>query len=219
MSVVIDSREASKQKYIVRSLSKALDNIEIAPLPVGDYLICKTLLVERKTVQDFVGSLRTGRIRQQLTQLKELENLDKCILIEGWLGLVEKYSRFNISAVARFIDTIIFNYKIPVIQLPNKHWTVSWLIAKAKSLQEPKHRTLPLVMRRKNTPEQAILAILQSFPSISSERSRVIISSGLYKNLCDFINHPERLQQIKGIGGKTMERVSSIISYPWTNIN
>ena len=217
MSVIVDSREAVAQRRMVEALSRRI-RIEIKPLPVGDYLLSNRLLVEHKEVLGFVNDMRTGRLREQVKLLRSVEGCDKCILIDGWLGLVQRFSKIKPSAVARCIDTLIFHYRIPVIQLPNKEWTVEWLVAKAKSLEELKPRRPPLIQRPKRTMEEVVLGVLQSLPGISSERSMKIVKSGLFKDLRDFIANPSRLVRIKGVGEKTVESIEEALTYPWDKL-
>lgn len=217
MSVIVDSREAVAQRRMVEALSRRI-RIEIKPLPVGDYLLSNRLLVEHKEVLGFVNDMRTGRLREQVKLLRNVEGCDKCILIDGWLGLVQRFSKIKPSAVARCIDTLIFHYRIPVIQLPNKEWTVEWLVAKAKSLEELKPRRPPLIQRPKRTMEEVVLGVLQSLPGISSERSMKIVKSGLFKDLRDFIANPSRLVRIKGVGEKTVESIEEALTYPWDKL-
>ena len=217
MSVVVDSREASSHKRMVEMLSRRLE-VEVKFLPVGDYLLSNKLLVEHKDVLGFVNDMRSGRLREQVRLLKGVDGCDKCILIEGWLGLIQRFSRIKPSAVARCIDTLIFHYGIPVIQLPNKEWTVEWLVAKAISLEEARVKRPPVIQRPKRTVKEVVLSVLQSLPGISSERSIKIVKSGLFKDLQDFVMHPGRLIHLKGIGEKTVKSVEEALRYPWKNL-
>lgn len=215
--MVVDSREAASNRRMVEMLSKRL-KVEVKLLPVGDYLLSNRLLVEHKDVLGFVNDMRSGRLREQVRLLRGIEECDKCILIEGWLGLIQRFSKIKPSAVARCIDTLVFHYGIPVIQLPNKEWAVEWLVAKALSLEEGRARRPPLIRRPKRTVKEAVLAVLQALPGISSERSLKIVESGLFKDLQDFATHPGRLIHLKGIGKKTVKSVEDVLTYPWKNL-
>jgi ERCC4-type nuclease len=58
----IDFRE--QRSGIIDEIKKLSDHLtfEISTLPTGDYWIGNKIIVERKTVSDFIESIKTGRI-------------------------------------------------------------------------------------------------------------------------------------------------------------
>lgn len=59
--IVVDSREAAEARRIVENLKAS---VEVKALPAGDYLVVgleKNALIERKSVLDFLNSLK-GRL-------------------------------------------------------------------------------------------------------------------------------------------------------------
>ncbi|MHA1286231.1 MAG: ERCC4 domain-containing protein, partial [Candidatus Thorarchaeota archaeon] len=99
MIIIVDSNEASKAPKIAKALMKDFE-VVIEPLTCGDYLFIgseehRPLLVERKTVTDFMGSVR-DRLIPQLKCLKEFEEKgDICLLFEGWMGLIRKRTKWK----------------------------------------------------------------------------------------------------------------------------
>jgi ERCC4-type nuclease len=66
--IVVDSNEAAENESMVESLRKVVE-VAVKPLPAGDYLIVgreSNALVERKTIMDFLNSLK-GRLWDQLS--------------------------------------------------------------------------------------------------------------------------------------------------------
>jgi len=74
MKITVDSREP---KYIIEYIKNLGVMVEIEKLDIGDYLI-GDVLIERKTLTDFLNSVRSRRLWEQLYQMK-LSNL-KCFL-------------------------------------------------------------------------------------------------------------------------------------------
>ncbi|MCS7138034.1 MAG: hypothetical protein NZ941_06670, partial [Candidatus Caldarchaeum sp.] len=70
--IVVDSNEAAENVRLVESLKKAVET-SVRPLPAGDYLVVgreKSALVERKTIMDFLNSLK-GRLWEQLSLMRD----------------------------------------------------------------------------------------------------------------------------------------------------
>ena len=69
--VLIDTREfrSDLPAMIYRNGFK----LEPAMLDVGDYILTPSIVVERKSLMDLIGSLRNGRLYTQLCSMKALE--------------------------------------------------------------------------------------------------------------------------------------------------
>ena len=87
--VVVDKREFKSNLAI--ELFVAGFDIHPAVLEIGDYILSKSCAVERKSVPDFLGSVSSGRLREQLFHLTSNYTM-QVILIEG----NEKNSLFSI---------------------------------------------------------------------------------------------------------------------------
>lgn len=75
--ILIDSREPN----LVREIAKRMNMIfEVKTLPIGDF-VCeeKSVVVERKTIDDYISSVKSGHLYKQLLQMQE--NFETCILI------------------------------------------------------------------------------------------------------------------------------------------
>ncbi len=83
VSVLVDYREERSGVPDLLAGHADLDVHSVA-LPVGDYLLAGTLLVERKTSSDFVASVRDGRLIRQLAALSRTSNGSPPVLmLEG----------------------------------------------------------------------------------------------------------------------------------------
>ena len=77
--IIVDTRE--KQSLISANLLNQKANIQYEKLDIGDYLIEDTI-VERKTFQDFIGSMINKRLTEQLFNLKKYPRY--FLIIEGF---------------------------------------------------------------------------------------------------------------------------------------
>ena len=69
--IIIDYRE--KNSLVASHLVKLGFEIEFRELKVGDYVI-KDVVIERKTVSDFVSSMINQRLLKQIEELKQIRS-------------------------------------------------------------------------------------------------------------------------------------------------
>lgn len=225
VDVVIDSREASKNSDVVSELKKARLKIAISALNVGDYFLLapkdkKPILVERKTVADFLNSIRDNRIWDQLKLLKkaeEEENVTVIILVEGHLGIAEKYTKWNISAILRIMDEIIIDWNVKVMPSPNKRATIAWLIAKTRSLGIAEKKRPPRLRVEKKPMgiNERILYVAESIVGPVLAR-RLLRKFRTLRNLAN-ASVPE-LTNVEGIGEKRAKEIHAIFNTSWIEI-
>jgi ERCC4-type nuclease len=81
MTILVDVEE--DRSPVPRCLEALGSTIELARLPVGDYVVADDVAVERKTVKDLHASLVSGRLWSQLFALRRA--MDRpYLVIEGF---------------------------------------------------------------------------------------------------------------------------------------
>ena len=173
--IVVDSNEAAENESMVESLRKVVE-VAVKPLPAGDYLIVgreSNALVERKTIMDFLNSLK-GRLWDQLSLIKEFEG-EKVIILEGYLGLYRK-RKWNEASILALMDRIVNEWKVPIIPTPDKRATLTYLVWKNKSLGEVEEfREYPLRVRRRDmTVEEQAVYVLEGL--VGHETAKALLS-------------------------------------------
>jgi Fanconi anemia group M protein len=173
--IVVDSNEAAENEGMVESLRKVVE-VAVKPLPAGDYLIVgreSNALVERKTIMDFLNSLK-GRMWDQLSLIKEFEG-EKVIILEGYLGLYRK-RKWNEASILALMDRIVNEWKVPIIPTPDKRATLTYLVWKNKSLGEVEEfREYPLRVRRRDmTVEEQAVYVLEGL--VGHETAKALLS-------------------------------------------
>jgi Fanconi anemia group M protein len=132
--------------------------VEMARLECGDYLLSASLGVERKSSRDFVDSLLSGRLFDQLERLSASECA--ALLIEGdaWSG----DRRLKTPMLGRLYDWISFHPNVNVLYSPNEKWTARLLVDLAhreqttRSAASPQAGSSPVSAR---TPRDVVLAL------------------------------------------------------------
>jgi ERCC4-type nuclease len=115
MLIKIDNREKDLYKEL-KGVSANI-TIELQQLDIGDIIICDDLgnekiIIERKTIDDLIASIKDGRYAEQSFRLNECElhNHNIIYLIEGDLDKINSYSnkRFNKDTVISSFVTITY---------------------------------------------------------------------------------------------------------------
>lgn len=119
--VIVDTRE--KNSMVPSYLFERKVKVLFRKLDVGDYLV-GDLLIERKEVNDFVGSFCSGRLKKQLNNLLDFER--RVLLIEGYFENVK--SKINKHALRGFELSILTDYLIPIIYTKDEKETADVLI-------------------------------------------------------------------------------------------
>ena len=222
MAIIVDSREASKHPEIPKTLSKTFE-VEIRPLPAADILIVgkeKSMAIERKTVWDFLGSLRGKGKRSLFTQLQlmkecyDLESTELRLLVEGWIGVIHK-TKWQPASVYSLMDSIISAWQVGIIFTAHIRDTLTYVAAMAKKLGQPKEKRLhPIYNKPKAlTLQDRALIIVQSLPGISAKRSVDLLKH--FRTVRNLIINAERINEVPGIGDKTRDLIVQVLDTPF----
>ncbi|MEK6935765.1 MAG: ERCC4 domain-containing protein [Nanoarchaeota archaeon] len=162
--IIADIHEKDSLIFAELSENKKIELI-IQSLEIGDFLIGETA-IERKTVQDFISSMISKRLSEQLKQMKQYKN--QLLIVEGALfkeDASEKPYGVLDNAIRGFILSIINNYQVPIIFTQDYKDTSQYLITLAKQQLKPKIE-ISLHSRIPKTIKEQKQYILESFPNI-----------------------------------------------------
>ncbi len=222
VDIVVDTREASRNRDIVDGLRRRGIRVAIAELGAGDYYLLatepgKAILVERKTVTDLANSIRDNRLWDQLKRLREAAregDARPLILLEGWLGLLEKRTQWNITAILRILDEIVLDWGIPIVPVHRKEATIAWLAAKARSLgSTEKKRVFRLRVEKKPMSlQERILYVAESIAGPTIAR-RLLEHFGTLRAIANA--SVAELMKVEGIGEKRAREIYAIFNTKW----
>lgn len=187
--ITIDTRE--KQSLITANLIEKKANVQHEQLEIGDYLIEDTI-IERKTIQDFVGSILNKRL---LDQLQEIKKYPKYFLIIE--GFEYNYNKFNIheNAIRGMLLSIATDFQIPIIYTKNGKDTADFLIILAKKYEKPKIENAIRQTKTSKTIEKQKQFILEGFPGIGPVAAKNLLKE--FESLSRIFNaKQEELEKI-----------------------
>lgn len=123
MNLFVDHRE-QKVLPVIQDICYTLSiTCDVTRLPLGDFLIAHNtigVLIERKSCSDFLSSLRSNRLWDQLLRFMKTETLlgytlkRKLLLIHGTFDYIEPSSTFWAPLMGAYME-ILFVYDIPIL--------------------------------------------------------------------------------------------------------
>jgi len=218
VSIIVDTREASKAKKICAKLKKFGASVLYNTLEFGDYYIPserKNILVERKTVTDFVQTVKGGRLWEQLAGLKSA-NAEPRLLLEGNLLKLKKHTAWRLESVVALLNSVKIDWGIPVDWSPNTSITALMLLDFAKRVQEKELKKIyPLRFKPKlETDEDRARFIVESLPMVSVSRAVALLNR--FGTVQAIVNASlKELAEVEGIGRKIAGEIFRIVRHRW----
>jgi Fanconi anemia group M protein len=230
LRVVVDSLEASAHMEVVNYLRLAGCEVEVRRLPICDFIVSERCGVERKDVEDFLGSLKDGRL---FSQAKEMASAyEKPILVlEGHLPRAMRHSGVKPSSVYGAMASLALDFGLSIIPTNDLESTSMLIHRLAHREQVEERRPIQLRKVKRSIPlwEQQIF-LISGIPKVGRtlaegllkrfgtplrvfeefERAEVETSkSGKTRR----ITGP--LSEVKGIGPSIVEGAKRLLTTPY----
>jgi Fanconi anemia group M protein len=211
--ITCDNRETASS--VVRNLSLMGINIRLEQLSVGDYIISKRVGIERKSSQDFIDSIKDGRLFKELKQL--IENYERAILImEG-----DPFENSTISENALYgaITAIILNLGVNLYRTKDSKETGMFLYQLAKKEQSESKSKLKLRFDKAPIDTSRLLEyLIAGIPGVNALRAQNLLKE--FKTLQNiFLADIPDLTKIENIGKKIAQHIYKISRYKYKNNN
>jgi len=196
--IIVDHRE--KNSLVSSVLVSLGAEIEFKNLKVADYIV-KDVAIERKTVLDFMSSIKNKRLSKQLEELQQYKN--RLLIIEGVEEqelYVDSESSIGIhpNAIRGFLLSVLLKYKVPIIFSKNHEDTAKFIFILSK--RESKEASLNVTKRTLNKKER-MQFIIESFSGIGPKTAKKLLKK--FKTIKNLINVSQ--EELKKIIGKKSE--------------
>jgi len=229
VDITIDSREASIKLRNGLTIRKYLErmglNVAVDALPIGDYYLHaggkdESVVIERKTIVDLANSIKDGRLWNQITALSDVkreEGINVILLVEGWLKLLEKFTRWKPQAILRLIEVIQTKYGIPIVYSPSWEWSALYIKTKAESLGKTEEkRVYPLRHgKRPSELQKRILFVAEGLVGPKLAR-RLLEEFGTLKRVANASR--VELMRVEGIGKERADLIWRIFNTEWREV-
>ncbi|HJJ31526.1 MAG TPA: DEAD/DEAH box helicase [Methanocorpusculum sp.] len=212
-TVIIDNREMSAK--VAEELSNLGAHVVLEHMAAGDYAVGDRILIERKTVQDFVDTLVDRDLFGQMKNLAE-SSIRPILIIEGG-GISDLYSARNIhpNAIRNTLASIAADYDVSILFTKDAAETARMIFAFAKRENSDERRERSKHKSKSSQVEsEAVLYILTAFPSVGPKAARDLLTAfGSLRGVLSATK--EELLGVKGIGEKTASAIISALEKKW----
>jgi DNA excision repair protein ERCC-4 len=177
-------------------------------LPVGDYVVADSLLIERKTLPDLVQSIIDGRLFAQALRLVEAE-YPAALILEGGMRELEN-TQMRWEAIQGALVTVALFVGLPVLRSLSHEETARTLFYAAR--QQISAETSTLARRSRRPKRRAALQsyILQGLPGVGPKRAKQLLTR--FGNVESVITaSAEALREVDGLGPETIRKIRSAV--------
>ncbi|VVC00433.1 3'-flap repair endonuclease Xpf [uncultured archaeon] len=185
--------------------------IRVKQLEVGDFVLSDDVVVERKTVEDFLSSVVDGRLFSQLTMMSSNYSAP-LIILEG--NPQELFTLRNIheNAIRGILSSIALNYKIPILYASSEEETAKYLYTIAKREQLGSEKEIRLRVGRKGltTAEQQQF-VVEGFPLVGPSLAKALLKK--FSNIRGIVNASiKELQEVEKMGPIKAKKLHEVLN-------
>lgn len=205
--LIVDSRES--QSGLVELLAAGGADVCIEELECGDYVLADGMAVERKTAEDFVGSIMDRRLFLQIEMLKRTY-AKIYILVEG--DLFDTESAIAAESVIGALSFITVLEGIPVISTYNTAHTAATLLTMQRHALDGLGYEVPLRGSKPKSRAPQAQYLVEGLPSIGPSVAKKLLAH-FGSALAIFNATPEQLKGVRGVGPKTIETIREVLEF------
>ncbi len=205
--LIVDSRES--QSGMVELLAAGGADVHVEELECGDYVLADGMAVERKTAEDFVGSIMDRRLFLQIEMLKRTY-AKIYILVEG--DLFDTESAIAAESVIGALSYITVLEGIPVISTYDTAHTAAMLLTMQRHALEGLGYEVPLRGSKPKSRAPQAQYLVEGLPSIGPSVAKKLLAH-FGSALAIFNATPEQLMGVRGVGPKTIETIREVLEF------
>ena len=205
VTILVDFRE--KGSRVMKALLDMKVNLELKSLGVGDFHLTEQVVVEYKTVKDFVDSIVDGRL---LSQIKELKQYAKPLLIVEGDDLYGQ-RRVHPNAIRGMLYTIASVFRVPIFFTKSPRDTAEYLLFVANKEQNPEAQDFQFHSSKPLSDKELQEYVVSSLPGVGSRIAPFLLKRfGSIKSLvnADF----SELIEVELVGEKKAKRINDLLN-------
>lgn len=211
--IIIDSSEVNSG--IIEKFEDSNFKYKVEQLPVADYFIRGTVLIERKEFFDFLRSLKDKSLFEEMPVMKATCQRTAVILERYYLMSLKKFeSRFPIASIKGALRSLAVDFQMPIIYTTSLNDTFLQLCSIIKSIDKPQYESLYLrmPMRKGESPLQDVLNVVIGFPDVGMVGAVELLKH--FGSIKELVNaDTEEIMTISGFGKKKAEKIVKICNF------
>jgi Fanconi anemia group M protein len=200
IEILIDKRE--KQSLVAANLFENGLNCKFEMLEVGDYIVGE-VIIERKTFSDFISSMISHRLQEQLVNLSACQS--PLLLIEG----KNHQSKIHPNAIKGMLLSIVTEFKIPTIFTEDEKETAEVIKQIARKQENRKEVHSIRASKKQKTLDEQKQFVLEGFPELGPSTAKKLLSKT--KSLREIFNYSEKELEKTGMDKGQIERFRQIL--------
>ncbi len=206
ITIIMDTRENGSN--IDRMLESYGAKVVITNLEVADYILSDKVAVERKTAEDFLNSIKDGRLFAQAQELTR--NFESPLLIiEG--NRLFSQGGLHPNSIRGAIANVTIDYKIPMITTTGPEETAAQMFWVAKREQADEGKEISVRGKKKTeTMKEKQEFLLAGMPKISKVMAQRLLRH--FGSPINVFNASENdLLEVRGIGKSTAKKIKLLL--------
>jgi Fanconi anemia group M protein len=209
IEVVCDRREV--RSGVPLAVEKLGSMVDIETLEIGDYCVSDRVVIERKTVSDFLTSVIENR-QHLFTQIKDMrrEYSRPLLIMEGSPTDLYISRAIHPNAIDAMLEAIGIDYGVPIMWSLSSEHTAQIIYRAAVREQTDHKRTISLHgSRSKMSPQRQVLYIVSAFPDLGPTIATNLLEH--FGSIQNIINATEdELKTVDKVGPKTAKIVQEV---------
>jgi DNA excision repair protein ERCC-4 len=207
INIVADDRE--RNCGVIEALRDFKEvALDVRRIPVGDYVVDRKIIIERKSLRDFVLSIMQGRLFRQAIALKK-SGMHPVLILEGTTKNIASFG-LKRESIQGAIITVSVIMGVPLLRSKDNLETAKLIVMTAKQVNRSDSRGIQRGGNRPKDRKGMQLFILQSLPRIGSVKAAQLIERfGSIEAV--MAANSEELASIYGIGDKTASDIRNIL--------
>ncbi len=206
ITVIMDMRENGSS--IDRMLESYGAKVVVTNLEVADYILSDRVAVERKTAEDFLNSIKDGRLFAQAQEL--------AINFESPLLIIEGKNLYSLgglhpNSIRGAIASIATDYKIPMLSTTGPEETAAQMFWIAKREQVGEEKKISIRGKKKTkTMKEKQEFLLAGMPKVSRVMAQRLLRH--FGSPINAFNAPENdLLEVKGVGKSMAKKIRLLL--------
>ncbi len=204
--VLIKADYREKGSSLLKELLSQNVDIDLEQLSIGDFQISEDVVVEFKSVPDFVDSIIDNRLLSQARDLKRYKK--PFIILQGEEDLYGQ-RQIHPNAIRGIIAALSINYGIPIIRTKNYKDSADFLRVIASREQRKEGVQFQSHSQKPLSDKELQEYIISSLPGIGNTLAKPLLEK--FKTIKNVINaSEEELKKIDLIGSKKAKRLKEL---------
>lgn len=205
--ILIKADYREKGSPVLKELLAENIDLDLVNLEIGDYLLSDYVIVEFKTVKDFVDSIIDGRLLNQAKELKQYRS--PLIIIEGEEDIYSQ-RRIHPNAIRGMLSALMLNFKIPVLMTKNPRDTANMLRVIAEREQNKSDKDFQMHTTKPISDNEQQEYVVSSLPGIGARLAPFLLKH--FKTIKNIVNADEKdLQDVELIGKKKAKDIKDLV--------